>query len=391
MQYDFDRVIDRRTTDSIKWSVNEKRFGSHKVISAWVADMDFESPAPVVEALRARAAHGIFGYPIRPAAYYDALINWMRKRHDWAIKAEWLTYSPGVVTGLALAVHAYTQPGDKIIIQPPVYPPFFSVVKNNGRQLVLNPLKFVDGKFRMDLEHLEKQIDAHTKMIILCSPHNPVGRVWTRDELAQLGKLCLRKNILIVSDEIHCDLIFRGYRHIPLATISDELAQITITCVAPSKTFNIPGLYTAAAIIPNGRLRAQFNTVRENLGLEGANIFGIAGFEAAYRAGEEWLDQLLEYLQGNLEFLLDYFDKSIPRIKPIRPEGTYLVWLDCHGLGLGDAALKEWMHKQARVAMNEGHTFGAEGKGFVRLNFGCPRATLGEALQRIEQAARGSV
>jgi len=391
MQYDFDRVIDRRTTDSIKWSVNEKMFGSHEIISAWVADMDFESPAPVVEALRARAAHGIFGYPIRPAACYDALIHWMRKRHDWAIKAEWLTYSPGVVPGLALAVHAYTQPGDKIIIQPPVYPPFFSVVKNNGRQVVLNPLKFVDGKFRMDLEHLEKQIDARTKMIILCSPHNPVGRVWTRDELTQLGKLCLRKNILIVSDEIHCDLIFRGYKHIPLATISDKLAQNTITCVAPSKTFNIPGLYTAAAIIPNGHLRSQFNTVRENLGLEGANIFGIVGFEAAYRAGEEWLDQLLEYLQGNLEFLLNYFDKSVPRIKPIRPEGTYLVWLDCHGLGLSDAALKEWMHKQARVATNEGHTFGDEGRGFVRLNFGCPRATLGEALQRIEQAARGSV
>ena len=389
MKYDFDRVIDRRNTDSIKWSVNAKMFGSDEVISAWVADMDLASPAPVIEALCARAAHGIFGYPIRPAAYYAALINWMRQRHGWEIEAEWLTYSPGVVTGLCLAVHAYTQPGDKIIIQPPVYPPFFSVVRNNGRQLALNPLQVVDGKYRMDLENLEKQFDARTKMIILCSPHNPVGRVWTRDELAQLGELCLRKNILIVSDEIHCDLILRGGKHVPLATISDELAHNTITCVAPSKTFNIPGLYTAAAVIPNARLRAQFNTVRENFGLEGTNVFGIAGFEAAYRAGEEWLDQLLEYLQGNLEFLQNYFEKSIPRIKPTRPEGTYLAWLDCRGLGLDDVALKEFMLKQAKVALNEGHTFGTEGRGFMRLNFGCPRATLAEALRRIEQAARG--
>lgn len=387
MQYNFDRVIDRRRTDSVKWSVNEKMFGSQDIISAWVADMDFESPAPVVEALCARAAHGIFGYPIRPAAYYDALINWMHKRHHWEIKTEWLTYSPGVVSGLCIAVHAYTQPGDKVIIQPPVYPPFFSVVRNNGRQLVLNPLRVIEGKYQMDLENLEKQIDARTKMIILCSPHNPVGRVWTRDELTQLGDLCLRKNILIVSDEIHCDLIFRGATHVPLAMLSDALAQNSITTIAPSKTFNIPGLYTAAAIIPNARLRAQFNIVRENFGLEGANVFGIAGFEAAYRAGAEWLDQLLEYLQGNLEFLQDYFEKSIPRIKLTRPEGTYLAWLDCRGLGLDDAALKEWMLKRARVAMNEGHTFGAEGRGFLRLNFGCPRATLAEALQRIADAA----
>jgi cystathionine beta-lyase len=388
MKYDFDRVIDRRGTDSVKWAVNEKRFGSRDVISAWVADMDFEAPPPVVQAIRARAEHGIFGYPIRPPGYYDALANWTRKRYGWEIQTEWATHSPGVVTGLCIAVHAYTQPGDKIIIQPPVYPPFFSVVRNNGRQLVFNPLKFADGTFRMDLENLEKQIDARTKMLILCSPHNPVGRVWTRDELSQLGELCLRKNILIVSDEIHCDLILRGYAHVPLARLSDALAQNTITTLAPSKTFNIPGLYAAVAIIPNPRLRAQFDTARENLGLEGANIFGMVALPAAYRTGEEWLEQLLDYLQGNLEFLLTYFEKHIPAIKPIRPEGTYLAWLDCRGMGLDDAALKEWMLKRARVAMNEGHTFGEPGRGFLRLNFGCPRATLEEALQRIEKAVR---
>jgi cystathionine beta-lyase len=387
MQYDFDRVIDRRDTDSVKWSRNEKMFGSRDVISAWVADMDFEAPPSVLQAIRARTEHGIFGYPTRPAGYYDALANWTRKRYDWAIDPEWAVFSPGVVTGLCIAVHAYTQPGDKIIIQPPVYPPFFSVAQNNGRQLVFNPLKFVNGAFRMDVENLEKQIDARTKMLILCSPHNPVGRVWTREELTELGQVCLRKNVLITSDEIHSDLILCGARHVPLASLSDALAQNTITLLAPSKTFNIPGFYTAAAIIPNARLRAQFNIMRGNFGLEGGNVLGMVALEAAYRTGAEWLDQLLAYLQGNLEFLLDYMDKRIPAIKPVRPEGTYLAWLDCRGLGLDDAGLKEWMYQRARVAMNEGHTFGEPGRGFLRLNFGCPRATLLEALQRIEHAA----
>jgi cystathionine beta-lyase len=388
MQYDFDRVIDRRHSDSIKWSRNEKLFGDADVIPAWIADMDFESPAPVIEALRARAAHGVYGYPFRSPDFYNALARWMHKRHRWEIEPAWITYSPGVVTGLALAVNAYTQPGDKVIIQPPVYPPFFAVVQNNGRQLVLNPLRIVDGKYRMDLDNLEQQIDARTKLLILCSPHNPVGRVWTREELIELGELCLRKNVLIVSDEIHCDLLLHHVRHIPLACLSDALAQNTVTFVAPSKTFNLPGLYTAAAIIPNPRLRAQFDTIRNNLGLDGANVFGLVAFQTAYESGEEWLDQLLAYLQGNVEFLQNYFEKFIPRIHPTIPEGTYLAWLDCRDLGLDATGLREWMYKRARVAMNEGHTFGEQGRGFVRLNFACPRATLAEILQRIEQAAR---
>ncbi len=388
MEYDFDRVIDRRQTDSVKWGLNAKLFGDADVISAWVADMDFESPAPVIEAILARARHGIYGYGVRPAAYTDSMVAWMQTRFGWTTASEWYAFSPGVVPALALAVHAFTQPGDKIIIQPPVYPPFFSIVKNNGRQLVFNPLKFHDGKFQMDLENLERQIDPRTKMLILCSPHNPVGRVWSREELTALGEVCLRHNLLIISDEIHADLVLRGHTHTPLAMLSDAFAQNTLTCIAPSKTFNIAGLYTAATIIPNARLRAQFNHTRENLGLEGGNVFGIAALEAAYRTGGEWLTQLLDYLQGNADFLMSYFAERIPRIKPIRPEGTYLVWLDCREMGLDDAALKEWMLKRARVAMNEGHTFGEQGRGFLRLNFGCPRATLVEILQRIEQAAR---
>lgn len=386
MQYNFDRVIDRRHTDSIKWSRNEKLFGDADVIAAWIADMDFESPVSVIEALRARAAHGIYGYAVRPPEFATTLANWMHKRHHWQIKPEWVSYSPGVVTGLALAVLAFTQPGDKIIIQPPVYPPFFTVVRNNGRQLVLNPLQVVDGAYRMDLDDLERQIDARTKLLILCSPHNPVGRVWTRDELIALGEVCLKKNVLILSDEIHCDLILRGMHHTPLASLSDALAQNTLTFVAPSKTFNLPGLYTAAAIIPNARLRAQFEAVRNDLGLEGSNIFGIAGFVAAYQHGEEWLDQLLVYLHANLEFLQDYFKKFIPRLRLNYPEGTYLAWLDCRALGLDDAGLRTWMYKRARVAMNEGHMFGEQGRGFVRLNFACPRATLEEIARRIAAA-----
>ncbi|CAG0991572.1 cystathione beta-lyase [Anaerolineae bacterium] len=388
MKYNFDRVIDRRITDSIKWGDRERNF-DRDVIPMWIADMDFESPAPVIEAITARARQGVYGYPMPTPTYYGALIEWMEKRHGWTLEREWLSHSPGVVPALNYAVQAYTQPGDKIIVQPPVYFPFFSAVTNNGRHLVFNPLKFEDGTYRMDLEDLEKKMDPRAKLLILCSPHNPVGRVWSAQELAQLGEVCLRNNLIILSDEIHGDLILSGHKHTSLAMLSDALAQNTLTCIAPSKTFNLAGLFTSVAIIPNPRLRVQVNAARDNAGVASANIFGIAGLDAAYRAGEEWLDQVLDYLQGNLNFLMDYFHACIPEIKPIRPEGTYLVWLDCRGLGMTDAALKEWMLKKVKVTMNEGAQFGIGGEGFMRMNIGCPRALLVEALQRIERAVRG--
>jgi cysteine-S-conjugate beta-lyase len=386
MKYDFDRVIDRRNTDSCKWAENEKRFGDKDALSLWVADMDFESPAPVIHALRERVEQGIFGYPIRRPSYYAGMIDWMFKRHDWKVQESWFAFSPGVVCALNVALHAYTQPGDKVIIQPPVYPPFFSSVLNNGRQLVFNPLRVENGEYRMDFDNLEKQIDARTKMLILCSPHNPVGRVWKREELLQLGEICLKKGVLILSDEIHLDLIFRGHKHIPIAMLSEELAQNTITVIAPSKTFNIAGLYASSAIIPNPRLRAAFNTARDNFGIDGGNIFGYVALEAAYNSGEEWLAQLMEYLEDNLDFLIDYMQKHIPQIKPVRPEGMHLVWLDCRGLGLDPASLKEFILKKARVALNDGPTFGKQGEGFQRMNFACPRSVLLQALQRIERA-----
>jgi cystathionine beta-lyase len=389
MKYNFDQVIDRRHTDSFKWAFNAKLFGSPDVLSMWVADMDFQSPAPVVQALVQRAQHGIFGYAAHSDAYYDAIVEWMRKRHGWEIKREWIAHAPGVVNALDLAVHAFTRPGDKIIIQPPIYPPFFNIVRNNGRQLIANPLKLENGRYRMDLPDLERQIDHRTKLLILCSPHNPVGRVWTREELTELAALCLRQNILILSDEIHSDLVLRGHTHTPLATLSEELAQNTLTFIAPSKTFNVPGLAASAIIIPNAGRLTTFKATVEDFGLEFGNIFGITALQAAYRYGEEWLEQLLDYIQGNVDFALDFFATRVPKMQVIRPEATYLLWLDCRELGLDNAALKDLMLRQARVALNDGPTFGPGGEGFQRMNLGCPRATLEEGLRRIERAVNG--
>lgn len=385
MKYDFDRVIERRGTDSDKWQV----YGA-EVLPMWVADMDFLAPPQVIDALVKRAQHGVFGYPMHPDPYYEygSMIDWMRTRHGWNIKRKWITHSPGVVTALNLAVNAFTQPGDKIIVQPPVYPPFFSIVKNNGRQLVFNPLRAENGYYRMDLADLEKRIDSRTKALMLCSPHNPVGRVWTKEELSALGEICVRRNVLILSDEIHSDLILRGNKHTPLATISPELADLTITLIAPSKTFNIPGLFTSALIIPNPKLHTQFNHMLENMALNSSNIFGMVGLEAAYRHGAEWLDQLLEYLQANIDFAIRFFKERVPQIKVTCPEGTYLLWLDCRDLGLGHDALRDLFLKQAKVALNEGYTFGAGGEGFMRMNVGCPRSILQEGLERIERAVK---
>ncbi|MBI5029241.1 MAG: pyridoxal phosphate-dependent aminotransferase [Chloroflexi bacterium] len=386
MKYDFDRVIDRRDTESIKWQAYPR-----DVLPMWVADTDFESPQPVIDAILKRAQHGIFGYPERPASYSEAIIDWMRARHGWDIKREWIVNNPGVVAGLILAINTFTQPGDKIIIQPPVYHPFFHIVKNNGRQIVENPLREENGYYRMDLADLEKQIDSRTKALILCSPHNPVGRVWTKDELTALGEICLRRNVLIFSDEIHSDLILRGNRHTPLAMISPELADLTLTFIAPSKTFNIPGMFTSALIIPNPKLNAQFCLTLENMAQGHGNIFGMIALEAAYRHGAEWLAQMLEYLQDNIDFTIRFFNERIPQIKVACPEGTYLLWLDCRALGLDQQGLRDLFLKKSKVALNDGSIFGVQGEGFMRMNIGCPRSVLQEGLERIERAVNGQL
>ena len=388
--FNFDEIIDRTQTDSVKWSINEQLFGRKDVLSMWVADMDFRAPEPVVQAIVARANQAIYGYVARPDSYYQSVIDWLRKRHGWQTERSWQITTPGVVPAVSVAILAYTQPGDKIIIQSPVYHPFFKIILNNGRQVVENNLINADGYYRMDFDALNSQLsDSRVKMLILCSPHNPVGRVWNREELTRLGELCQAHNVLVVSDEIHSDLVFSWAKHVPLASISPELAANTVTLLAPSKTFNLAGLHTAVAVISNPALNNRFCQVIENLGIGGSSVFGMVGLEAAYRYGEEWLDQLLSYLEGNLNYLVDFIGSRIPRIKVCRPEGTYLVWLNCRELGLSRAELKKFMIQKAGLGLDEGGVFGRPGEGFMRLNAACPRAVLSTALEQLAQAVEG--
>jgi cystathionine beta-lyase len=387
--YDFDTVIDRLPTSSSKWSYRKQRTGVEDVIPMWIADMDFACAPEIVEAIKARAAHPIYGYTVRTDAWYNGLINWMKKRHDWSgIQRDWICFSPGVVAGFNMTIQAYSHPGDKVILQPPVYYPMKNAIFNNGRQMVENPLKIVNGRYVMDYEDLEKKIDGRTKMIILCSPHNPVGRVWTRSELEQLVEVCERKDIVIVSDEIHLDLILGKIKHTPTAIVSEKAMQRTVTLVAPSKTFNVAGLTNSAAIIPNKKLRDAFLNVLQNNSVGGGNIFGAVAQEAAYAHGEPWLEELLIYLRGNLKYLEDFLAEKIPVLKVYPLEGTYLAWVDCTDLGMDDASLKEFMLKKAKLWFDEGTMFGSGGSMFMRINIACPRSTLKIALERLEKAVK---
>jgi cystathionine beta-lyase len=389
MKYNFDEIIERRGTDSVKWNTG-MIFNEPEALPLWVADMDFRAPQPVVDALVERAVHGVFGYISRSDSFCQAIIDWAGRRHGWRIEQPWIVTSPGVVPALSLAVQALTLPGDKVIIQPPVYMPFLSIVPDNGRQLLLNPLKVENGRYEMDYAGLEQKMqDRRARMLILCNPHNPVGRVWHEDELRRLGDLCLKYKILLLSDEIHADVVFPGHRHIPIASLSPEFGANAITFMAPSKTFNIAGLTSSFAVISEPRLREQFTLFQNNLHISANNIFGVRALEAAYTCGEEWLDQLLEYLEGNLDFMLDFLRRRIPRLKAHKPEGTYLVWLDCRALGLPQQDLCGFFARKAKVGLNDGATFGTGGEGFMRVNVACPRATLRQALEQIEQAVNG--
>ncbi len=388
MKYNFDESIDRRGTSSIKWDYLDRVFKSNEVIPMWVADMDFEAPQPVVDAVVKRAKHGVYGYTEKPSSFYFSAVEWLKKRHGWDINSRWITACPGVVPTLNFSVLALTEPGDKVLLQSPVYPPFFAAIRNNGRELVDSPLKLQDGKYVMDFEDLKSKLEGGVKLMLLCSPHNPTGRVWSREELETLGTLCAAYDVTIVSDEIHADLIYRNYSHTPMASISEELAQRTITCIAPSKTFNIAGLATSMIIIPNSTLKEKFSDYLNKLGIELTNLFGITALEAAYRHGEEWLAQVMDYLEGNLDFLVDYVNTYIPQIKLSRPEGTYLVWLDCRGLGMEHKELVDFFINKAHVGLNDGAAFGEKGSGFMRMNIACSRSLLEEALERIRQAVK---
>jgi cystathionine beta-lyase len=395
MKYDFDTVYDRTDTDSAKWGAIKEVFGRDDVIPMWVADMDFPTAAPIVEALKKRAGHPFFGYAMPGKSLIEAVVDRMKRKFGWHIEPEWVVFTPGIIPALSIAVRSLTHPGDEIILQEPVYYPFFGVVKGGGCQIVHNRLKLARGRYAMDYADLEAKFQPegrmadHTrvKAIILCNPQNPIGRVWRREELKRMGEIVIGHGAVVISDEIHCELIYQGYKHTPFAKISAEFAQNSIVCMAPSKTFNLPGLEASSVIIPNKKLRDDFNDARAGM-VHGVNIFGMVAMEAAYRYGDEWLEQLLAYLQGNLEITMKWFKERVPWIKVIAPQGTYLLWLDCRGLGLDDRELQKFMREQARVGFDDGFMFGKGGSGFQRMNIACPRSILREALARIEKAVK---
>ncbi len=380
MTYNFDRLIDRRSTESIKW-----HYYGEEALPLWVADMDFVSPEPVVRALRERAEHGVYGYPQEPKELRAVIVDWAARRYGWQVQPDWLVFTPGVVVGFNLACHAVTAPGDGVLIQTPVYPPFFQVPKNVKLELDQTELRReADGSYTIDFDAFESAITDRTGVFLLCSPHNPVGRVWRRDELERMADICLRHNLVICSDEIHCDLTFGGYRHIPTASLAPEIAERTITLIAASKTFNIAGLGCALAIIPNPELRKQYTAAHAGL-VPHVDLMGYTATLAAYGDGQEWLDELLPYLEGNRDVLLNYVETQLPGLFMGKPEGTYLAWLDCREAGIPGKPC-EFFLQNARVALNDGEAFGRGGEGFVRLNFGCPRSTLVEALDKMKAA-----
>lgn len=387
--FNFDEFVNRKGTGCAKWDACEEVFGTADVLPLWVADMDFRSPPAVVEALVRRASEGVFGYTRVSPSVTRSLVEWLERRHGWKIEPEWVVYTPGVIPGLSFAIQALTRPGDNVIIQPSVYPPFFSALRSNGCHASLNQLKLEAGKYRLDLDDMASRFDERTSLFVLCSPHNPVGRVWEEAELRAMGELCRRHDVVIVSDEIHSDLILNGARHLPIASLSPELARRTITLVSPAKTFNLPGLKTAAAIIPEPGLRRAFVRATDACGVHGVNLFGPVAMEAAYRCGEDWLAEALAYLEENLAYLEAFLRERVRGIELVRPEGTFLAWLDCRGLGMDAPSLKQFLVEKAKVGLNDGAAFGPGGEGFQRLNFACHRSTLEEALGRIEAAVGG--
>jgi cystathionine beta-lyase len=386
MKYNFDKIIKRSGSGSVKWDSLEPVFGHKDLLPMWVADMDFEAPEPIVNTMLKKARHGIYGYTEKPKTFYDSITEWVSKRHGWKINNKWIVTTPGVVPALSISILSFTEPGDKVLIQSPVYHPFHSTVENNGRVVVDNQLKLDKGRYEIDFEDMERKLSENVKMMILCNPHNPVGNVWSYDDLLKIGDLCVKYDVIIVSDEIHSDLVYKGKRHIPIASILKDFSDRTITCMAPSKTFNVAGLSTSVAIIANKDLLRKFKATIARLGIGMNNLFGIFALRSAYLHCEDWLEELLVYLEGNADFLVKYIETNIPKIKVRKPEATYLAWLDFRELGLDQDSLVKLLVKKAKVGLNDGMEFGPGGEGFMRLNFACPRSVLEEGLKRIENA-----
>ncbi|MBO3444925.1 MalY/PatB family protein [Clostridium sp. CCUG 7971] len=386
MKYKFDEVIDRSNNFSAKWSEMDKKYGTNDILPMWVADMDFKTAPCIIDALKSRLEQGIYGYTTRPNSYNQSIVNWILKRFNWNIKSEWLIYSPGVIPTISLIIQEMTNKNDKVMIQEPVYSPFNSVVKDNERKLVISPLKKLeDGSYVMDYEDIESKI-KDVKLFILCNPHNPVGRVWTKEELKRLGDICLKHNVKVISDEIHSDIIFKGYSHTPFASISEEFAQNSITCMAPTKTFNIAGLQMSYVILPNKDDYKTLDFAFSRIDIRRNNAFSLVATEAAYNHGEDWLEELLEYLEGNMDFAINYIKYNMPSLKVKKPEGTYLLWVDFSELGLNENELNKLLVEKSKVALNNGSSFGIGGYNYQRINLACPRSMVKEALERINKA-----
>ena len=385
MKYNFDEIVDRSRNRSAKYDEAGKKFGSQDVIPLWIADMDFKTAQPVIDALKARAEEGIWGYTSRPDSYYEAVCGWQKRRNGWDIDKSMISFNLGVVPALSSMVYVFTEPGDKVLIQTPVYSEFYDVTEIWGREVVESPLKEQDGRWAIDFEDFEEKA-KEAKIFFLCSPHNPLGIVWTREELERMCNICIANNVLIVSDEIHSDLVFHGKKHIPTATLSPEIATHVISCISGTKTFNLAGLQASATIFPNQELKARFDKFWFNLDIHRNNAFSTIAMEVAFNEGEEWLEQLLGYIGRNFEFIKDYCGANIPQVKPNVPDATYLVWLDCRGLGMGNEELRSFMIHKAGLGLNEGWSFGRSLSGFMRLNAACPRPVLEKAMEQLKHA-----
>ncbi len=385
----FDKIIDRKDTKCYKWDYNKEIFGKEDLLSMWVADMDFQAPTEVLEILMKRADHGIFGYTGLSDSFYASIVSWMKERFNWKINKDWIVTTPGIVPAINFAIQTYTGKNEKILVQTPVYYPFFTSIENNNRKLVVSELKLIDDHYEMDFADLERKLSDNVKMMILCSPHNPVSRVWKLDELQRVSELCLKYDVLLISDEIHSDLIFSSNKHIPFPTISKDIANNSLTMFAPSKTFNVAGLSLSYVIIPNKKIRFKFKKTLLNLGLHGGNVFGIEALEASYSHGQKWLEELLIYIEENYTFVQHYLHNNIPQLKAVKMEGTYLLWLDCRDLGFSQKELVSFFINKAGLAFNDGSKFGKGGKGFMRMNLGCSRKLIEQALNKLELAIRG--
>lgn len=385
MKYDFDEIIDRRGTNCVKWDGAE----NPDVLPMWVADMDFRTAPAIIEALRRRVDHGIFGYTRVPQSYYDAVTGWFARRHGWNIDQDWIIYTSGVVPALSAIIKALTVPGDKVLIQTPVYNCFFSSIRNNGCEIVESPLVYADNTYSIDFEDLEcKASDPKVKAMILCNPHNPAGRVWNRDELIRIGEICIRHDVVVIADEIHCEFVMPGYEYTPFASISEEFSRHSVSCVSPSKAFNIAGLQIANIVCADARRRAKIDRAININEVCDVNPFGVIALQTAYNEGAEWLDQLLEYIHGNYEYMRSFCEEHLPDFPITKLEGTYLVWMDCRKFGLSSAELEKRLIDEAGLWLNAGTMYGKDGEGFMRWNIACPRVRMIEGLKRFEKFAK---